>query len=138
PAASDWRERYGDLQLRIIMQPRPVIGISPAMIEHIFAHGMGFQIGWRGGGKTAARILDENMRAGPTGPRSNRFGGFERLQESIGDKRVEPLRFIGVIGHDLLVWRRRVGLWIGASVPLRSIDLAHRWRDMDRVGRRHR
>ena len=64
------------------MQPRPVIGVGPAMIEHIFAHGMGFQIGGRGGGETAVRILDENMRAVPAGPRANRFGCLERFQKA--------------------------------------------------------
>ena len=71
PAAGDRRERHRDLQLWIIGQSRAVIGIGPAMIEDVLAHGMGLQIGRRGGGETAAGVLDKNMRAAPAGSRTN-------------------------------------------------------------------
>ena len=146
PAAGDRRERHRDLQLRIIGQSRAVIGIGPAMIEYVLAHGMGLQIGRRGGGETAAGVLDENMRAGPAGSRANRLRSLKSRQEGMGYKRVKPLPFIcWLVSIARGLWSRRgyaksirVRLRIGANVPLRGVDLAHRLRDMDRVGRRHR
>ncbi len=35
-------KRHRDLELRIIIQASAAIGVRPAMIEHIFAHGMSF------------------------------------------------------------------------------------------------
>src|ERR1700730_7534503 len=116
------------------------------MIEDVLAHGMGLQIGRRGGGETATGVLDKNMRAGPAGSRTNRLRRLKRRQEGMGYKRVEPLRFIcWLVSVAWGLWSRRghaksirVRLWISARVPLRGIDLAHRLRDKDRVGRRHR
>src|SRR3984893_18757770 len=116
------------------------------MIEYVLAHGMGLQIGRRGGGETAPRVLDKNMRADPAGSRTNRLRRLKRRQERMGYKRVKPLRFIcWLVSVACVPWSRRehakstrVRLRIGASVPLRGIDLAHRLRDMGRVGQRHR
>ena len=48
-AARHRRERHRDLQLGIILPARPLPGLGPAVVEHIFALAVALEIGGRGG-----------------------------------------------------------------------------------------
>ena len=68
PASRARGERNRDLELGVIAAPGPLPRIRPAMIEHIFALAMGFEIGRRRRGNLT-RAFDQNRQLRPAGPR---------------------------------------------------------------------
>ncbi len=105
-------ERRGDLQLGVIATARALVGVRPTMVEHIFALAVALEIAGRGGDHPARPVLDRDMRRRPARAAANRPGGFERMQEGVGDKRVEPFA-VGLLG--------RLAGRIGAGVPIRRV-----------------
>jgi hypothetical protein len=113
PASGHRRERDGHLKLGIIVAPGPLVGVGPGMVEHIFALAVALEVAGRGGDHAPARILDRKMRRRPAGAAADRARGFERVQEGMGEERVEPLA--------LGLFKRAAGR-IGAGVPSGSVN----------------
>ncbi len=84
----DRREGRGDLQLRIIAAAGAVIGLGPAVVEHIFALAVGFDVERRGGEDGPGAILDHQVLRQPAGLAPDRSGLLQRVQKGVADKRV--------------------------------------------------
>ena len=67
PRAGRGRERHGDLQLGIIAAAGALIGVGPAVIEHIFAARMRFQVAGRRPQDFAVCGFDQEMLRLPAG-----------------------------------------------------------------------
>ena len=70
-------ERRRGLQLRVIAPARPLEGIGPAVIEHIFALRMGLEIKRHGCLKHAIGIGHHKRARLPTGAGADRAGFFQ-------------------------------------------------------------
>ena len=66
PAAGRRRERYRDLQFRIVVAAGVVIGLGPAVVEHVFAARVALEIAGRGGNERAVG----GVRPADAGPAS--------------------------------------------------------------------
>ncbi len=63
----DRRKGHRHLKLGIVTAAGALIGIGPAMIEHIFALAVRFQIAGHAGGKRAVAVLEQQMARQPAG-----------------------------------------------------------------------
>ena len=64
-AAGRRRERYGDLQLRIIAAAGALIGLGPAAVEHVFTARVALEIAGRRGNQGAIRRFCQHMPSLP-------------------------------------------------------------------------
>ena len=82
PAPRRRRERHADLELGIIAPAGALIGIGPAIIEDIFAHRMGLQIGRHDGPHRAfIAVAQHEMARIPASTVADGAGGFQRIQK---------------------------------------------------------
>ncbi|GIK82231.1 MAG: hypothetical protein BroJett024_33360 [Alphaproteobacteria bacterium] len=72
------REGHRDLELGVIGAAGPHIGLGPALVENVFAPGVGLQIAGDDPDELAAGILRDEMLGEPAGPRANRTRDFKR------------------------------------------------------------
>ena len=61
------RKRRGDLDLGIITPARPLPGVGPAMVEHIFTLAMALGVERRSGGDSPIAIVDDQRQRLPSG-----------------------------------------------------------------------
>ena len=113
PAPGHWREGHGHLKLGIIVAAGALVSVGPGVIEHVFALAVALEIAGRGGDQASAPVFDRHMRGRPARAAANRARNLERIQEGVGDERVEPLA--------LRLFKRATGR-IGAGVPRRGVD----------------
>src|SRR5690348_1683454 len=88
-------EWHRHLQLRIIVAAGAFEGLSPAMIEDVFAAGMGFDVTGRGTEETALTVLREQVTRLPSGPATDRARFLERRQKFMRNKWVRRLSSCG-------------------------------------------
>ena len=90
-AAGRGRERHGNLQLRIVAAPGPLVGVRPAMVEDVFAARMGLHIAGDGAEQDALGVFGDEVHRLPTGAGADRLRQLERGQEIVRDKWVIPI-----------------------------------------------
>ena len=86
--ARRWRERHGNLQLRVIAATGAFVGFGPTMVEDILTARMRFRIARYGSQEGTPRILGQQMHRLPTGATADRARTLERGQEVIRNERV--------------------------------------------------
>src|SRR5690625_2857565 len=111
------RERDRRLKLRVVIAARAFESMCPSMVEDIFALAVAFQVKRHGAGNPPLMHGDQVMRR-PAGPGRGRSAFLERGEEAMREKRIEGAAAIA-------------GLWRGAGIPVRSINLRDRIRDPD-------
>ena len=99
--------------------------MGPAVVKHILALGMPFEIKRHRRQKTARVILDHDVLRQPSGLRGDRAGDFQRMQEVIGQKRIVAAgaSVPGVAGYlvqTLDQFNARAAAAIGHGDPLQS------------------
>ena len=82
------RERDGGLQLGIIAAAGALIGVGPAMIEHVLALAVRFQIAGHAADQRAACVLEHKMLRQPAGLGGGRAAVLQRLEKGVRDERV--------------------------------------------------
>ena len=118
PPPRHGREGDGDLQLGIVITPCLHEGFRPAVIEHVLALAVGFQIARRAAGDLAAKPEHE-MARGPAGAAADRPSVLEGFQEGMRNERI--------VGG---------GVGIGAGVPGLRRDVGDTRHDLDFCGTR--
>jgi len=74
------------LQLGIVAAPGAFIGLRPAMVEDIFAAGMGFHVARDGAEEVALSVFGDEVHGLPTDAGPDRLRELERGQEIVRDK----------------------------------------------------
>ena len=113
------REGHGNLKLGIIPPAGALVGLSPAVVEDIFATGVGFDVAGDGTEQVVALILGEQVQGLPTDPRPDRARDLQCMQEGMRQERV--------VGRGLaagLMGRRLRSSRIGAGVPCLGRNVA--------------
>ena len=118
PPARHGRERHGDLQLGVVVPARLHEGFRPAVVEHVLALAVRFQVARRATGDVAAK-LEHQVARRPAGAPAHRSGILQRLQEGVREKRIE-----------------RGGIGIGAGIPGLGRDVGDLRYDLDLCGTR--
>jgi len=72
-------ERDRHLNLGIILPAGALVGLGPALVEYVFAAGMGFQVAWHEPDRRARSGFGEQVPGQPSGPCTDRSGRFERI-----------------------------------------------------------
>ena len=84
-------ERHRDLQLGIIVAAGALVGLGPAVVEHVFAARMGFQVAGRGAQKAPLGVLGQQVARLPAGAVADATRGFKRSQKIVRNKWVIEL-----------------------------------------------
>jgi hypothetical protein len=71
--AGDGREGDRDLKFRVIVAARAFEGVGPAVIEHVFALAVAFQVAGRRSINRAGFVFDDEILRQPAGFSSDRF-----------------------------------------------------------------
>ncbi len=108
------REGHRRLELGIVAPAGAFIGVGPAVVEDVFAHGMAFQVAGHDRGRPAVGAVEHQVLAEPAGLAGGRAGFLQRPQEIVRQKRV-----VGLAGR------------VGAGVPVVTGDVAERGQDAE-------
>jgi hypothetical protein len=87
-AAGDRRERHGDLELGIIVAAGALIGVRPAVIEHIFAEAVALHISGQHRIGPSVRAVDGDRQRLPAGAGGGAARLLERREEGVAEERI--------------------------------------------------
>src|ERR1700722_15835782 len=102
PVAGHRRERHRHLEFGVITSAGAFISLGPAVVEHVFAVGVAFQIHRRRGHEIAVAVFEREMLRQPAGFGAGRVRFLERIEEGVADKGiVRSGAFIPIRGANL-------------------------------------
>ena len=108
------REGHRRLELGIVAPAGALIGVGPAMVEDVFAHGMALQVAGHDRRRAAVGAVEHEVLAEPAGLARGRAGFLQRPEEIVRQERV-----VGLAGR------------VGAGVPVVAGDVAERGKDTE-------
>ncbi len=86
PAPGRGREWHGDLELGIVAPAGALIGFRPAVVENVFAAGMGFHVAGDGADEGTGGVLGEQVHRLPADACPDRLRQFKRGEEIMGNE----------------------------------------------------